>query len=167
MLQWKEKVKNENLFKPHIVYGYYKCKSNDTQLKVQKWDGGEVTFDFPRSGHERRLCISDYFGDDDTVAFQAVTVGRKVADLFTQVIRNKDDVHDICKKLEPLGFRIIPCILIPSEKNAPSAKFLNLDWSSYSQNTREFIKSVHETAGDVLLTSPSDMQIAASILNAL
>ena len=89
LLQWKEKVKNENLFKPHIVYGYYKCKSNDTQLKVQKWDGGEVTFDFPRSGHERRLCISDYFGDDDTVAFQAVTVGRKVADLVEKW--NKED----------------------------------------------------------------------------
>ena len=29
------------------------------------------------------------------------------------------------------------------------------------------IKSVHETAGDVLLTSPSDMQTAASILNAI
>ena len=80
---------------------------------------------------------------------------------------NKDDAYNICKKLAPMGFRIIPCILIPSEKNAPSAKFLNLDWSSYSQNTREFIKSVHETAGDVLLTSPSDMQTAASILNEL
>ena len=62
------------------------------------------------------------------------------AGFFTQVIRNKDDVHDICKKLEPLGFRIIPwrCIidiLIPSEKNAPSAKYhsQDLDWSSYSR----------------------------------
>ena len=58
------------------------------------------------------------------------------AGFFTQVIRNKDDVHDICKKLEPLGFRIIPCILIPSEKNAPSAKFLNLDWSSFTEYSR-------------------------------
>ena len=94
-------------------------------------------------------------------------IDARPAGFFTQVIRNKDDAYNICKKLTPMGFRIIPCILIPSEKNAPSAKFLNLDWSSYSQNTMEFIKSVHETAGDVLLTSPSDMQTAASILNAI
>ncbi len=88
------------------------------------------------------------------------------AGFFTQVIRNRDDVDNICKKLTPLGFRIIPCILIPSEKNLPSAKFLNLDWSPYSQNIEEFIKFVHETAGDVLLTSPSDMQTAVSVLDA-
>ena len=88
-LEWSERVKNENLFEPHIVYGYYKCKGNGTKLEVQKWDGKVVTFDFPRSSHERRLCISDYFGDDDTVAFQAVTVGKKVADLVEKW--NKED----------------------------------------------------------------------------
>ncbi len=89
------------------------------------------------------------------------------AGFFTQVIRSMDDVSGICKKFAPLGFRTIPCILIPSEKNAASAKFLNLDWSSYSQNAFEFIKSVHDTAGDVLLTSPSDMQAASDMMDAL
>ena len=91
LLQWKERVKRDNLFEPHIVYGYYKCKGMGTKLEVKKWDGGTVTFDFPRSGHERRLCISDYFGDDDIVAFQAVTVGKKVADLVEKW--NKEDKY--------------------------------------------------------------------------
>ena len=38
------------------------------------------------------MCISDYFGDDDTVAFQAVTVGKKVADLVEKW--NKEDYTD-------------------------------------------------------------------------
>ncbi len=91
LLQWKERVKRDNLFEPHIVYGYYKCKGMGTKLEVKKWDGGTVTFDFPRSGHERRLCIPDYFGNDDTVAFQAVTVGKKVADLVEKW--NKEDQY--------------------------------------------------------------------------
>eukprot|EP00800_Vazella_pourtalesii_P009812 TRINITY_DN24660_c0_g1_i1.p1 TRINITY_DN24660_c0_g1~~TRINITY_DN24660_c0_g1_i1.p1 ORF type:complete len:173 (+),score=2.21 TRINITY_DN24660_c0_g1_i1:69-521(+) len=100
-LEWSERVKNENLFEPHIVYGYYKCKGNDTKLEVQKWDGNVVTFDFPRSGHERLLCISDYFGAEDTVAFQAVTVGKKVADLVENGTKKIGILmHIICMVLQ-------------------------------------------------------------------
>jgi 5-methyltetrahydrofolate--homocysteine methyltransferase len=38
-----------------------------------------VIFDFPRSSQGKGLSITDYFGNDDVVAFQAVTVGNEVS----------------------------------------------------------------------------------------
>jgi 5-methyltetrahydrofolate--homocysteine methyltransferase len=46
---------------------------------VVKSKNGDVVFEFPRSSQQKRLCITDYFGNDDVVAFQAVTVGNEVS----------------------------------------------------------------------------------------
>ena len=75
----------ENLFAPEAVYGYFRCHNRDGKLVVElPHSRGEVVFDFPRSSKQKHLCLTDYFGDDDIVAFQAVTVGNKV----TQIIDN-------------------------------------------------------------------------------
>ena len=52
----------------------------------------------------------------------------------------------ICKNLfdNLKGFSIIPIILFPSEKNEKSAKFLNLELASYSNEFEEFIKKLIE-----------------------
>jgi len=63
---------------------------------------------------------------------------------ITQVIQSVEQITRIVDKLGPLGFKIIPCILLPSEKNAKSAEFLKLDWSNYQENVIEFIKEVHK-----------------------
>ncbi|MFQ5782187.1 MAG: 5,10-methenyltetrahydrofolate synthetase [Nitrosopumilus sp.] len=73
---------------------------------------------------------------------------------MTQVVQNLEQVQNLSQKLK--GFSVIPIILFPSEKNEKSAKFLNLDLSSYSQEFEEFVKKAHEITGDVLITSPSD-----------
>ena len=83
---------------------------------------------------------------------------------ITQVIHSAEQVSRIVDKLKPLGFRIIPCVLLPSEKNVKSAKFLNLDWSEYKDSPTDFIKQIHKIAGDVLLTSPNDFAYAKEIL---
>ena len=49
-----------------------------------------------------------------------------------------------------------PVLLFPSEKNQSSAKFLDLDLSTYSQDFEKFVKKIHDITGDVLITSPSD-----------
>jgi len=85
----------------------------------------------------------------------------------TQVIHSIDEVSRIVDKLKPLGFRIIPCILLPSEKNAKSAKFLNLDWSGYKDSAVDFIKQVNQIAGEVLITSPNDFKGAQETLKKL
>jgi len=83
---------------------------------------------------------------------------------MTQVIHSSQQVKRIAEKLRLQGFRVIPCILLPSEKNEGSAKFLNLDWSEYKNNPEEFIKEIHQIAGDVLITSPSDFTFAKETL---
>ena len=83
---------------------------------------------------------------------------------MTQVIHSVSQVKRISERLRPDGFRVIPCILLPSEKNKSSAHFLNLDWSEYKEDPARFIREIHHTAGDVLITSPSDFAYAKDVL---
>lgn len=80
--EWKRRVIHENLFSPRVVYGYFKCHNRDNKLVVESAAGEEVIFDFPRSTKNKFLCLTDYFGKDDIVAFQAVTVGSKTSDIL-------------------------------------------------------------------------------------
>ena len=86
---------------------------------------------------------------------------------ITQVIHSADEVSRIVDRLKPSGFKIIPCVLLPSEKNAKSAQFLKLDWSEYKNSVEDFIKQVHQIAGEVLITSPNDFNYAKDILGKL
>ncbi len=90
--EWKTKVVNEDLFESKAVYGYFRCHSKDTKLIVDYADG-DITLDFPRSTKPEHLCLADYFAKDDIVAFQAVTVGNKVADIIEEW-NNKDRYTD-------------------------------------------------------------------------
>lgn len=83
---------------------------------------------------------------------------------MTQVIHSSQQVKRISEKLRLQGFRVIPCILLPSERNEGSAKFLNLDWSEYKDNPAGFIKEIHQISGDALITSPSDFAFAKETL---
>jgi 5-methyltetrahydrofolate--homocysteine methyltransferase len=87
--EWKKKILQEKLFEPRAVYGYFRCHNEDGKLVVDNPNGEKLIFDFPRSSKSHHLCLTDYFGKDDVVAFQAVTVGTKVSDLIDKW--NKDD----------------------------------------------------------------------------
>jgi 5-methyltetrahydrofolate--homocysteine methyltransferase len=80
--EWKIRIIREKLFEPEIVYGYFKCHNKDGKLMVENPNGENVEFDFPRSTKSSHLCLTDYFGEDDIVAFQAVTVGNRVSDII-------------------------------------------------------------------------------------
>lgn len=86
---------------------------------------------------------------------------------ITQVIHSISEVARISDKLKPQGFKIIPCVLLPSEKNEKSAQFLNLDWSDYKESTLDFVNKIKKITGDVLLTSPNDFNYAKEILEKL
>ena len=73
---------------------------------------------------------------------------------MTQVVRSVGQVRNLVNILD--GFSVIPILLYPSDKNAGSAKFLNLDLDSYGRRFDEFVREVHDVTGDVLITSPSD-----------
>jgi 5-methyltetrahydrofolate--homocysteine methyltransferase len=80
--EWKIRIIREKLFEPQIAYGYFKCHNKDGKLVVDNPKGDSIKFDFPRSTKEHHLCLTDYFGDDDVVAFQSVTVGNKVVEII-------------------------------------------------------------------------------------
>jgi len=82
--EWKQRVIENNLFEPKAVYAYFKCNSDGNNLIVKNSDDEKVIFGFPRSSKSKHLCLSDYFGDDDIVAFQVVTVGNKVAETIAK-----------------------------------------------------------------------------------
>ena len=96
----KKLVKDENLFDPTIIYGYYPCRSDDTKLYIfSEKDANKelenkdamIVYDFPRMQKKPHRCISDFFHDKkmDIVAFTCVSAGEK----FTK----------FCAKLYKLG----------------------------------------------------------------
>ncbi len=89
--QWKIRIIREKLFESEVVYGYFRCHNKDGKLLVENPAGNDVEFDFPRSTKPEHLCLTDYFGKDDIVAFQSVTVGNKVVEIIEQW--NKEDKY--------------------------------------------------------------------------
>ena len=92
---WTNRVLSEELFEPCAVYGFYNChnltlgQGGNGRLAIDLPDGKQVVFEFPRSSKEKHLCLVDYFGKNDIVAFQAVTVGNKVTEIID--LWNKQD----------------------------------------------------------------------------
>ncbi len=91
-------------------------------------------------------------------------ISARPSGFITQVIQSTQQVSRICGALNPMGFRVIPIVLLPSEKNAKSAGFLGIDWSGYRDDAAGFVSEVHDIAGDVLITSPNDFELARKIL---
>jgi homocysteine S-methyltransferase len=94
-------------------------------------------------------------------------INAKPKGFFTQVINSKTDAQRITDFLKPKAFKIIPCLLLPSEKNSKSAEFLKLDWSDYKDDFIGFIRDIHNLTGDVLITSPNDFKGAHQTLSKL
>ncbi len=80
----------------------------------------------------------------------------KPTGFITQVIESVDQVSNLVSLLKPHGFKIIPIVLFPSDKNLKSAQFLKLDWSNYEENVFDFIKKILDLTTNVLITSPND-----------
>ncbi|MFL6481435.1 MAG: dihydropteroate synthase [Nitrososphaera sp.] len=85
---WTDQVLQGKLFEPSAVYGFYKCQNltlgqgGTGRLAIDiPWDE-PVVFEFPRSSKEKHLCLADYFGTNDIVALQVVTVGNKVTEII-------------------------------------------------------------------------------------
>ena len=104
LLEWKSRIIKENLVEPEIVYGYFKCQNKDGKLLVKDNTGQSIILDFPRSTKPEHLCLTDYFGDDDVVAFQSVTVGNKVAEVIEEW--NKEDKYTDAYYLHGLAVEI-------------------------------------------------------------
>ncbi|MBX9254332.1 methionine synthase [Desmonostoc muscorum CCALA 125] len=88
---WKQRILEENLLHPQVIYGYFPCQSEGNSLHIYNPENQSqqvTTFDFPRQKSLRRLCIADFFapkesGIIDVFPMQAVTVG-EIATEFAQ-----------------------------------------------------------------------------------
>ena len=92
-------------------------------------------------------------------------IDAKPVGFFTQVIHSKDQVEKISDSLN--GFKIIPCLLLPSQNNLKSAEFLKIDWANYKENIIEFINEIYGITDDILITSPNDFKRAYETISKL
>lgn len=109
---WKQRVVEENLLQPQVIYGYFPCLADGNSLEIyapdqasQKLDNlpdAIATFQFPRQKSMRRLCIADFFLPKemsstalrfDVFPMQAVTVG-EVATQYAKQLFESDQYTD-------------------------------------------------------------------------
>ena len=130
--EWKIRIKDEHLFEPQSVHGYFKCHNKDRKLEVDHSSGEKIIFDFPRSSKIKHLCLSDYFGEDDIVAFQCVTVGNKVTEIIE--LWNKHDKYTDAYYLHGLAVEFAEALAewinrkIKSELNIGENRGLRYSW---------------------------------------
>ena len=133
LIEWKKRVIDENLFSPKVVYGYFHCHNRSNKLVVDASKGcNEVIFDFPRSTKGRHLCLTDYFGENDIVAFQSVTVGKKAS--YTIEKWNEDNKYTDAYYLHGLAVETAEALadwtnsLIRKELKIDSKRGLRYSW---------------------------------------
>lgn len=85
----------------------------------------------------------------------------------TQSISSLSDLADIVDLAKQNNIRVTACIMVPSEKNAESAKMIGLDWSGYAKEPVEFVRTAGRLAGSVLITSPCSFQAGIDLLKEL
>lgn len=82
----KHKIRDEKLFDPKVVYGYYPCNSAGEQVIIYDpvTDVELVRFNFPRQRKSPYRCIADFFlpvvsGIKDIITLQVVTIGERAS----------------------------------------------------------------------------------------
>ncbi|MEB3211661.1 MAG: methionine synthase [Leptolyngbyaceae bacterium] len=114
---WKQRIVDEKLLHPQVVYGYFPCLAEGNALHIYDTTVGAqdvpvgvngpsplqdpvATFKFPRQRSMRRLCIADFFAPKDSepqqfdvFPMQAVTVG-DVATEFAKSLFESDQYTD-------------------------------------------------------------------------
>ena len=141
-------------------------KSNTNSDKSNLVSSQIVTFLNDRGFNEKLELFLSIPANPNLAKIQK-KIKAKPKGFFTQVVNSKTSVERLTNFLKPNGFRIIPCLLLPSEKNSKSAEFLQIDWSDYKDNFIGFVRDVHDLAGDVLITSPNDFKGAHEALSKL
>lgn len=160
MEDWRVRIKDEHLFEPSAVYGYFRCHGSENKLIVESPDG-DVIFDFPRSSKSRHLCLADYFGDNDIVAFQSVTVGCKVSKIIDEW--NLENKYTDAYYLHGLAVEAAEALAVWINQKIKSELGLNSGCLRYSWGYPSCPDiSQHELVWKLLDPQKSDMTLTSS-----
>ena len=72
----------EGVVIPKALYGFFRCAAEGQDLVLRDAEREIGRFRFPRQSAREALCLADYFGPEDVVALQAVTVGEAAGQQF-------------------------------------------------------------------------------------
>ncbi|MEL6329750.1 MAG: vitamin B12 dependent-methionine synthase activation domain-containing protein [Planctomycetota bacterium] len=98
----KDQCRAEGILDPKLVYGYFPVSSSGDDLILydpQDHDREIERFKFPRQGKNRRLCISDFFKDEDecreagkrdVLGMSCVTMGARVSEVCKTLFEADD-----------------------------------------------------------------------------
>jgi 5-methyltetrahydrofolate--homocysteine methyltransferase len=104
LAEWQQRIIADNLLHLTVIYGYFPCNAEGNTLYIydpvravheQSLPEPITSFEFPRQGSGKRLCIADFFaskesGQIDVFPMQAVTVG-EIATEFAQKLFQADN----------------------------------------------------------------------------
>ncbi len=78
-----------DFYNPIALYGFYKCKSNDTTLIINH-ENKEYKIEFPRQNKAPYRCVADFFSStkDDVVAFSLASSGLDVEKFEKEIFKN-------------------------------------------------------------------------------
>jgi 5,10-methylenetetrahydrofolate reductase len=85
--------------------------------------------------------------------------------VITQSISSLQEIEDLVEILKPSFINLIPCIMIPSEKNEKAAKMIGLNWEHYKNNVFGFIEEIGCYVDKILITSPNDFKEGIELLS--
>ena len=107
----KKQFIDEKLFEPTIIYGYWPCRSDDTQLLIFDESEGYFSekeinresleevranaiekFSFPRQRKQPHRALSDFFHPDrhDVIALTCVSAGAKLSEVEREIYEKGD-----------------------------------------------------------------------------
>ena len=96
----KDRIKQEKLLVPRVVYGYFPAQSSGNDLVIYEEDTKteRMRFTFPRQPGGKHLCLADFFaskesGKMDVVGFHLVTMGRRATE-YAQELFKSDNYAD-------------------------------------------------------------------------
>lgn len=113
LYEFIELDRENEIFQPRAIYGYFKCRSAGDTIKVFDLNGLLVgEFDFPRQTRPPYLCLSDFVAEDrdDLIALWLVTVGDKIDK--EQQKQLADDSYNKYFLLHGLGAELADCAAV-------------------------------------------------------
>jgi 5-methyltetrahydrofolate--homocysteine methyltransferase len=80
----EEEAIERRLLEPRVAYGYFRCRREGDALVL----GEGARWGFPRQAGQERLCLADYFREDeDVVALMIATVGARATEAIDELNR--------------------------------------------------------------------------------